>query len=256
MEFFFREYGQEQPIIILHGWLGVSDNWISIGRFLSTQGFKVIIPDLPNHGKSFHTEEVSYKEMAEIIYGFCKAKHLENPIIIGHSMGGKIGMEILNIDQAYVRSLIVIDIHFKEYGISPINSLLASTLIQTNISQFQKISQLKEYLIEQGVKEDLIGIILKNVDYSGSSLNWRSNIPLLAKEYTKVLEKLSIRKNNTPTLLLRGENSNYVLDEDVLSFKEVFNNAEIKTIPNSGHWVLVDNPAMLIKEILNFISTL
>jgi pimeloyl-ACP methyl ester carboxylesterase len=256
MEFFFREYGQGEPIIILHGWLGVSDNWISIGKFLSTQGYNIIIPDLPNHGKSFHTEEVSYKEMAEIIYGFCKAKHLENPIIIGHSMGGKIGMEILNIDQTYVRSLIVIDIHFKEYGISPINSLLATTLIQTNISDFQKISQLKEYLTEKEISKDLSGIILKNVDYSASSLSWKSNIPLLAKEYPKVLEKLSIKENNTPTLLLRGENSNYVLDEDVLSFKEVFKNTEVKTIPNSGHWVLVDNPATLIKETLNFISML
>ncbi|MBP1645031.1 MAG: Pimeloyl-ACP methyl ester carboxylesterase [Bacteroidetes bacterium] len=254
MDFFFRQYGQGTPVIILHGWLGVSDNWISIGKFLSTQGFNVIIPDLPNHGKTFHTEEFSYKEMAEIIYGFCKVKELEKPVIIGHSMGGKIAMEMINIDKDYFKSLIVVDIHFKEYTPNAINSLLVSTLIQTNISQFKNITQLKEYLIEQEILSDFIGLILKNVDYSRNKISWRSNIPLLAKDYSKVLEKISISKNNIPTLLLRGENSNYVLDEDINSFKEVFKNSKVKTIPNSGHWVLVDNPAMLIKEIVEFLK--
>ena len=125
MEFFFRQYGQGNPILILHGWLGVSDNWISISKFLSTEGYNVIIPDLPNHGRSFHTNDFSYKEMAEIIYGFCKTKGLEEPIIIGHSMGGKIAMEMINIDEDYFKSLIVVDIHFKKYNINSINSLLA-----------------------------------------------------------------------------------------------------------------------------------
>ncbi|MDY4790027.1 MAG: alpha/beta fold hydrolase [Bacteroidales bacterium] len=254
MDFFFRQYGQGTPIIILHGWLGVSDNWISIGKFLSSQGFDVIIPDLPNHGKSFHTEEFSYKEMAEIVYGFCNIKDLEKPIIIGHSMGGKIAMEMMNIDKDYFKALIVVDIHFKEYNTNTINSLLASTLIQTNISQFQNITQVKEHLVKENIPSDLIGIILKNVDYSRNNLSWKSNIPVLAKDYPKVLEKITVQENNTPTLLLRGENSNYVLDEDIISFQEVFKNSKVKTIPNSGHWVLVDNPTMLIKEIVDFIK--
>ncbi len=254
MDFFFRQYGQGQPIIILHGWLGVSDNWISIGKFLSTEGFDVIIPDLPNHGRSFHTEEFSYKEMSEIIYGFCKTKGLESPIVIGHSMGGKIAMQMLNIDSDYFKSLIIIDIHFKEYKTNSINSLLATTLLQANISQFQKINQLKAYFIEKKIPSNLIGIILKSVDYSGANLKWRSNIPMLAKEYPKVLEKISVPKNNIPTLLLKGENSNYVLDQEAISFKETFKNSELKTIPNSGHWVLVDNPAFMLKEIMEFLK--
>ena len=100
----------------------------------------------------------------------------------------------------------------------------------------------------------MIGIILKNVDYSRNNLSWKSNIPVLAKDYPKVLEKITVQENNIPTLLLRGENSNYVLDEDIISFQEVFKNSKVKTIPNSGHWVLVDNPTMLIKEIVDFIK--
>lgn len=254
MDFFFRQYGQSTPIIILHGWLGVSDSWISIGKFLSTQGFNVIIPDLPNHGKTFHTEEFSYKEMAEIIYGFCKIKELGNPIIIGHSMGGKIAMEMINIDKDYFKALIVIDIHFKEYKPDSNNSLLVSTLLKTNLSEFKTITQLKEYFIKDNILSDLTGLILKNVNYSRNKLSWRSNIPLLAKDYSKVLAGISVKENNIPTLLIRGGKSNYILDEDIISFKEVFKNSAIKTIPNSGHWVLVDNPAMLIKEIVEFLK--
>lgn len=254
MEFFFREYGQGTPILILHGWLGISDNWIPIGKFLSTEGFNVVIPDLPNHGKSFHTEEFSYKEMAEIIYGFCKAKELEKPVIIGHSMGGKIAMEMVNIDKDYFKALIIVDIHFKEYQTNSVNSLLSSTLLQTNISQFQKISQLKEDFVKKRIPSKLIGLILKNVDYSGNNLKWRSNISLLAKDYSKVLEGISVVENNIPTLLLKGENSNYVSAKDAISFTQTFKNSKVKTIPHSGHWILVDNPAMLIKEIIEFLN--
>ena len=123
-----------------------------------------------------------------------------------------------------------------------------------HISQFQNITQVKEHIAKENIPSDLIGIILKNVDYSRNNLSWKSNIPVLAKDYPKVLEKITIQENNIPTLLLRGENSNYVLDEDIISFQEVFKNSKVKTIPNSGHWVLVDNPTMLIKEIVDFIK--
>jgi pimeloyl-ACP methyl ester carboxylesterase len=120
--------------------------------------------------------------MAEIVYGFCNIKDLEKPIIIGHSMGGKIAMEMMNIDKDYFKALIVVDIHFKEYNKNTINSLLASTLIQTNISQFQNITQVKEHIAKENIPSDLIGIILKNVDYSRNNLSWKSNIPVLAKD--------------------------------------------------------------------------
>ena len=63
MEFFFRQYGSGQPILILHGWLGLSDHWMMVAKFLSEQGFSVIVPDIPNHGRSFHTEHFSIDEM-------------------------------------------------------------------------------------------------------------------------------------------------------------------------------------------------
>ena len=85
MKFYFQQHGQGQAILILHGWLGLSDHWMSGAKFLSEQGYNVIVPDIPNHGRSFHTEDFSFDELADILYSFCITQGFEDPILLGHS---------------------------------------------------------------------------------------------------------------------------------------------------------------------------
>lgn len=253
MDFFFREYGKGEPIVILHGWLGMSDHWIPVGKFLASQGYNVLIPDLPNHGKSFHTEDFSFDEAVSIIQCFCKAKELKKPILLAHSMGGKIAMQMINQNPKYFKSLILVDVHFQKKQRTPFNQLLSFLLIQTDVSKFKNLSEFKEYFLSKGIDKQWVAVLLKNLEYKANTLKWKSNLPMLAKEVDKVLEGVEVNKTNIPTLLLRGENSSYVKDEDCISFKEKFPNSQIVSVPNSGHWVQVDNPTFFLKEVMDFL---
>ena len=256
MDLFFREYGQGESIIILHGWLGMSDHWLSIGKFLSNQDYNVIIPDLPNHGKSFHTQEFSYKEMAEIMNCFCKGKELVRPILIGHSMGGKIGMEMINQEPDYFKSLILVDIHFKDYNDPNHHSELTKQIREINPSTFSSLKDILHYLQEKDIDKGWIALIIKNLHIKNSRPCWKSNLPMLAHETDKVMQEVGIITNNIPTLLLRGENSDYVSDNDIDSLRNVYKNLEEVKIKNSGHWVHADNPTQFLSSVVNYLSLL
>ena len=112
MKLFFRELGNPDAdtIMINHGWLGRSEHWLNIGKFLADCGYHVIIPDLPNHGHSFHTDIFTYDSMARFLHDFLANHSNGKPILIGHSMGGKIAMKMLDFYPTDYEKLIVVDI--------------------------------------------------------------------------------------------------------------------------------------------------
>jgi pimeloyl-ACP methyl ester carboxylesterase len=107
--------GQGRPLLILHGFLGMSDNWKTMGMQFATSEFQVHLLDLRNHGRSFHSDKFSYEIMAQDVYEYCKSNNLEKVNILGHSMGGKTAMLFATIHPEMVEKLIVADIGPKFY---------------------------------------------------------------------------------------------------------------------------------------------
>ena len=107
----------ENHILILHGFLGSGDNWITIGRKLNFKGFTVHLIDQRNHGRSYHSESFDYQLMSNDLLKYIKHHNIEDPILIGHSMGGKTVMKFSLEFPKLVRKLIVLDISPKEYPI-------------------------------------------------------------------------------------------------------------------------------------------
>ena len=112
----------------------------------------------------------------------------------------------------------------------------------------------KTYFLEKGIDKEWVAVLLKNLEYKKNTLQWKSNIPMLAQEVDEVLAEVDFKRIDIPTLLIRGENSNYVKEEDCISFKEKFPNSKIVSVPNSGHWVQVDNPSFFLKEVMEFLK--
>ncbi|MDR0971889.1 MAG: alpha/beta hydrolase [Bacteroidales bacterium] len=254
MEFFFREYGSGRPLIILHGYLGLSDYWINVAKYFSTQNYNVIVPDIPLFGRSFHLEEFSYEEIANILIFLCKEKKLKNPILMGHSMGGKIAMTMQRISPSYFKALIVVDIHFKKYPLTKENKILCKELLNLNFSSFNRMSDISNYLLSKGIDRDMCFLILKNIKTIKGKFSWRAAIPILARDFPKVLSNIDVKQTSIPTLLLKGENSNYINNEDEKKFNKIYINSSIINVPNSGHWIQRDNPAFLINEVIKFLS--
>ena len=84
--------GSGRSLLILHGFLGMSDNWKTLGTRWAEVGYEVHLIDLRNHGRSLQSEDFNYTVMAQDIFDYCKAKNLESIYIMGHSMGGKVAM--------------------------------------------------------------------------------------------------------------------------------------------------------------------
>ena len=115
MDLFFREYGQGQPVVILHGLLGISDNWVAFSRRLAGEGFRVLIPDQRNHGHSPHHPVLNYYALTDDLSEFIARHQLENPVLIGHSMGGKVAMRYTLENPETVKKLVVVDTSLRAY---------------------------------------------------------------------------------------------------------------------------------------------
>lgn len=251
MNLFYRELGEGQPLIILHGLFGASDNWLSIGRILS-EHFKVYLVDQRNHGKSPHDDEFSYRAMAEDLKEFIEQHDIDDPVILGHSMGGKTAMQFVLDNQDDFDKLIVVDIGPKAYPVHHRTILdgLLSIKLSTLASRGEADKQLSKYVPEMGVRQ----FLLKNLGRGPNGFEWKVNLPVIN-------EKIEIIGHGTEgrlvidkeVLFIRGANSNYILDEDIDLIKNIFPTAKLETVENAGHWVHAEKPQTVLDLVLAFL---
>ena len=243
-----------KELLILHGFLGMSDNWKTIGQQFATDGFQVHLLDLRNHGRSFHSDDFSYEWMAEDVLEYCKANNLEKISILGHSMGGKTAMLFAVRYPELVEKLIIADIGPKFYPqhhqtiLDGLNAIDFS--IKPSRNEVEEI--LSKYVSDFGTRQ----FLLKSLYWKEpGQLAFRFNLAvfnLKIDEIGKPLPENSVFKQ--PTLFIRGGNSNYILDDDFQDIKHHFPNSTIETIPNAGHWLHAVNPALFYEMASGFLG--
>ena len=255
MKLFFRKYGHGHPLIILHGLFGQSDNWNTIGKHFSENGFEVYLVDQRNHGLSPHSEEWNYAATSNDILEITNDNRLENIILLGHSMGGKSAMHFAIHNSEKISKLVVVDIAPKKYPAN--NDGVLDGLLSVD---FEKIKSRKEvdeilskHISDFGTKQ----FLLKNLFWEQEKkLGWRFNLDVLAKNRNLVGDSFDVENKfcDKPVLFLRGEKSKYILDSDILEIKKLFPNAQLKTIEGAGHWIHIDKPKEFFQEVMNFIA--
>src|SRR5690349_5753210 len=115
MKLFARESGSGTPLIILHGLFGMSDNWMTMAKRFAENNFHVFAADLRNHGQSPHSDEWNFKIMAEDIFELMEDKNMSSAAVIGHSLGGKVAMQMAAIQPQKLSALVVSDIAPRQY---------------------------------------------------------------------------------------------------------------------------------------------
>lgn len=255
MKLAYREFGSGQPLIILHGLFGQSDNWNTLAKRFAESGFRVFTIDQRNHGLSPHSDVWSYQAMAEDLKEFIEDHQLENPILLGHSMGGKTVMFFEMLFPGIANKIIVADIAPKVY--EPHHDLVLKAL---NAVDFTEINTRKdaenimsEYISDFGTKQFLLKNIYWKEDES-KQMAWRFNLPVICKEYNNVSVNIPDGISEVDTLFVRGEKSNYVLDSDLQNIEKHFPNYKLTTIPNAGHWVHAEKPEEFFNSVLEFIQ--
>ncbi len=169
MELFFQKFGKEgnQRVIILHGLFGISDNWVSYGKQLADEGFEVFIPDQRNHGRSEHSDDFNYLALTNDLFDFIDAEEIENPILIGHSMGGKVAMRFAVSYPELVKKLIVVDIAPREYGPRKHHLSIIKTMLEVDIDSVQNRTEVSDYLAKGISDKRIRQFILKNLYRKG-----------------------------------------------------------------------------------------
>jgi len=244
MQLFFRRFGEKgnQPVVILHGLFGISDNWVSYGRRLSLEGYEIFIPDQRNHGQSPQSDNFNYLSLTDDLFDFIDENEIEDPIIIGHSMGGKVAMRFTLENPLLVKKLVVVDISLKAYGprkqhLSIIKAMKSIDLASINFRQ-EVEDQLAKYIPEPRIRL----FILKNLHRkSKNEFEWRLYYQGIEKSLTEMFDAIDTSvKYDKPTLFIKGGASDYILLEDYDQIRYNFSNAEIVTIENASHWLHVE----------------
>jgi len=247
--------GSGTPFLILHGFLGMGDNWKTLGNRFAENGFEVHMIDQRNHGRSFHDDKFGYEVMAEDLKYYCDYNNLKNVILLGHSMGGKTAMLFATKYPEYVSKLIVADIAPKDYPQHHQDILkgLSSLDFKAMDSRGDADDQLKKYISSRGIRQ----FLLKNLYRIGQDdFALRINLPVLIKhieEVGKALPEDAIYTGDV--LFMRGERSGYIEDMDMLQIHNHFPKAKLVTIPKSGHWLHAENPEAFFEEAMPFISS-
>jgi len=252
MDLFYRSIGVGQPIIILHGLMGSSDNWLTQSKMLADH-FLVYMVDQRNHGRSSHNQAFDYKTLTEDLKRFIDKHNIVKPIIIGHSMGGKTAMNFAVRYPECIDTLIVVDIAPKAYPVhhDSIIDGLNAVPIDTLQSREEADRILSSYVSEMDVRQ----FLLKNLSRKPEGgFTWKINLPVIDDSLEKISEGMQYEGTfNGPTLFVRGSKSNYVKDEDRQVIKSLFPDSTLVTM-DTGHWVQAEKPREFVEIVKNFLA--
>ncbi|MCF0057284.1 alpha/beta fold hydrolase [Dyadobacter sp. CY356] len=256
MQLNFKKIGETGPaLIILHGVFGFLDNWLTIGKTISDQGFIVYLVDQRHHGRSPHEGSLDFPTLAEDLKEFLEQQNLVSPILLGHSMGGKTVMEYAVRYPDTFEKLVVVDIGPKQYpmhhtkilqGLNalPVEDIENRQQADDFLSQYEPILAVRQFLLKNLYRKE------------DGGFDWRFNLPVLTTDMAKVGAPITTEKPvETSTLFMRGEKSNYILDEDWNDILKIFPNAKLETIADAGHWVQAEQPKVFVGHLLAFLKS-
>lgn len=246
----FSDQGDGFPLFILHGLFGSGNNWNQIGREL-IKSQRIIQVDLRNHGKSYHSPEMTYQAMANDIVNLMDSLQLEEINILGHSMGGKVAMEFALTYPDRCKSLIVVDIAPRVY--QPRHDDVFDGLNAVDLSSIQNRKDAEEVLDKYITDKIVIQFLLKGLYRNESGFQWRFNVPVLESQYQHIVDApASDSVFNKPVLFIKGMNSDYIDASDQPRINQLFPLATAKIIADTGHWPHADKPRLLINLIHKF----
>lgn len=256
MELAFRELGGcgKPSMVILHGLVGSSRNWLTAGRDLA-EDFHVYALDLRNHGDSPEADFLDFPEMAGDVFEFLDKMGIEQTHLLGHSIGGKVAMRMAMDQPERMTSLIVADIAPRDYGLHFKEDFEAMLALDMSSLKTRRDADeaLSEAIPDWAHRQFLLTNLTRSKD---GQFRWMLNIQAL-------LDSLPTIRNNSladseifygKTLFLAGEQSNYIRTQDHDAIKRHFPNAQIVTVPGTGHNIHVDDRGAFVSAIQGFVT--
>ena len=251
----YQQLGQGEHIVLIHGLFGSLENLNMVAKHLS-QFYCVTSVDVRNHGNSFHQAGMSYQELAQDVMDLLKALSIESCYLLGHSMGGKIAMQIALSYPQKIKKLIIADIAPIEYPAHHLTIIKGLQAIDLTKVQKRKDadSQLAEYVQEVGVRQFLLRNLTSNAQ---GQFTFKCNLTHIEQGYQQVM--LAIEPENKQpftgkTLFIKGGNSDYILTKHQGTIAALFPNAKAKIIQGAGHWLHAEKTVAFNKIVIDFLE--
>ncbi len=253
-----RTDASQQPLVVLHGVFGSSDNWITVGRRLSER-YEVFLLDLNNHGRSYHHDALSYAVMADDVRRFVDQQNLENVALLGHSMGGKVAMQLALTQPEALSHLIVVDIAPRAYPVhhdrilEGLRAIPLDTITQRNAAE----AVLRDYVPEAPVRQFLLKNLYRN---DSGQFAWRFNLSVLHRDVAQIGRAIpddtvaEATPYKGPALFIKGAQSDYVRPDDEADIARWFLNSRVEAVADAGHWVHAEQPEALLALVTDFVG--
>ena len=246
---------QPEAVVLLHGLFGMARNLSGVARALAAEhcvyGF-----DLPNHGRSPHSNSMTIESMAEAVLAMLNELKLDRVKMLGHSLGGKVAMRIALDHPDRLAKLVVADIAPVEYA--PRHQAIFAALDAVDLaachSRAGVMAVLETKIDDQAVRQ----FILQNLDKQGEHLQWRMNLPAIKQNYQALSAGLALGDNsqpfNKPTLFIAGGDSSYIKPEYEAVTRALFPAFSYRSIAGAGHWLHAEKPALFNHLVSDFFT--
>lgn len=255
MVLYAEQTGDGEPVVILHGLMGSCENWRTIAAALAGR-YRVACLDLPNHGHSPQTPQFDLRSMADDVADTLDALAMRQAVVIGHSLGGKVAMQMASDHADRLRGLVVVDISPR--AILPIHLFVLRACLQLDLQAATRRRELDEALAHSVPGKATRDFLLKNVVRNEAGrFVWRVPLDSLIANYKTVSDAPPlVAPYDGPCLFVAGELSPFHLRNDEALIQGWFPKTRFVTIAGAGHLVQADQPAAFLAEVRGFLESI
>ena len=254
MKLFSESEGEGEPVVILHGLMGACENWRGVRAALAER-YRVVCLDLPNHGRSSHAATFDLRSIGDDVVETLDTLGVGRAVVIGHSLGGKVAMQMASDHAERLKGLVVVDISPR--AIPPVQLFVLRACQQIDLSAATRRSDLDADLAQYIPQTETRAFLLKNVvrDKEGH-FAWRVPLQHLIDNYRAVSDAPPlVAPYAGPTLFVAGGASPFRVMADEALIRGWFPAARFVTIPAAGHLVHADQPEAFVSQIRTFLET-
>ncbi|MDM0053762.1 alpha/beta fold hydrolase [Variovorax sp. J22R115] len=253
LELAFEAIGSGLPVVVLHGLFGAGRNWTHVAQSLAAD-YRVYLPDARNHGASPWAESMSYAEMARDVLALIERERLQQPFVVGHSMGGKTAMALALSHPQAIGGMAVIDIAPESYTdqfssyVSAMRSLDGAGAVTRR--------EIRHVLADSLGAQAPVDFLMQNLRRRNDRFDWRLNLlatGLCMRELCSFPQALRDARFDGPALFLHGAESDYLRPSSLAGIRALFPNARTQCIADAGHWVHADQPAALLSGLRDWL---
>ena len=241
-----------KTVVLLHGLFGMSDNLGQLAKALEDD-YCVHRLDLRNHGRSGRSDSMALAEMAGDVHHYLRQNQIAEAVLVGHSLGGKVAMQLALQQTEGVIGFVVADIAPVQYQphhdgvLKGLNSLDLPSIA----SRAEADQVLSRHVHEPGVRQFLLKNLYRNEQ---RQFDLRMNLPVITSHYRQVLEAPAGQPCQWPTLFIKGENSDYITAEHTNTIEALFPKLQFKMISGAGHWLHAEKPEIFNRLVRQFLE--